>query len=111
MPNFFCSFSIKYSPIKLARNLSISSLSIFFDGSEFLLMYLTNLSVETFFLSILTIVFKLPPLNKPPIPQKTKGIATMNKKIFANIVFENFLNFSSILNETLYCFIAIYSIN
>ena len=44
--------------------------------------------VDTFSSLILTSEFVLPLLKTPPIPQKTKGITTINNNIFAYIVFE-----------------------
>ena len=52
-----------------------------------------------------TITFKLPPVNNGPIPQNTKGIATINKNILANNEDENFLNEPSILIKLFYCYI------
>ena len=58
-----------------------------------------------------TIVFCFPPWNKGPIPQNTKGIIRMNKKIFAKIEFENLLIILNILIKTIlfYCYIIRYS--
>ena len=77
------------------------------------LIKLPNSSVENFSLSITTITFELPLLKELPIPQKTKGITTIPKSIFAYIDVENFLIELNILisNILFYCYIFRYSIN